>query len=155
MFVEQSYSPRRRRAEMVETPDGLRLAVQEWGNPDGPAILFIHGLGQSHLTWSRQITSDLAHNHRLITYDLRGHGYSSKPLDEAAYQDGKKWGDDVNAVIQAKRLRRPVLVGWSLGARMIRQYVMHHGDRELGGINIVDARPIDHPSVVGPGAKVL
>jgi non-heme chloroperoxidase len=28
----------------VKTPDGLTLSAQEWGNPDGPELLFIHGL---------------------------------------------------------------------------------------------------------------
>jgi non-heme chloroperoxidase len=46
-------------------------------------------------------------------------------------------------------LRRPVLVGWSLGGRVIRQYLIHHGDADLAGINIVAARPIEHPSVAG------
>ena len=31
----------------VTAPDGLNLAVQEWGNPHGPEILFIHGFNQS------------------------------------------------------------------------------------------------------------
>ncbi len=155
MFVDAPYAPRPRKSEMVATPDGLQLAVQEWGNPEGPGILFIHGLGQSHLTWSRQIASDLARNHRLITYDLRGHGYSSKPLVADAYLDGRKWADDVAVVIEATRLHRPVLVGWSLGARMIRQYLAYYGDGGIGGINIVDARPIDHPEVNGPGSLTL
>ena len=31
----------------VKTPDGLTIAAQEWGNPNGPEIVFIHGFSQS------------------------------------------------------------------------------------------------------------
>ena len=34
----------------VKTPDGLTISAQEWGNPNGPEILFIHGFAQSHLS---------------------------------------------------------------------------------------------------------
>jgi non-heme chloroperoxidase len=35
------------KALSVKTPDGLTIAAQEWGNPNGPEILFIHGFSQS------------------------------------------------------------------------------------------------------------
>ena len=44
----------------VKTPDGLTISAQEWGNPAGAEILFIHGFSQSHLSWMRQVDSDLA-----------------------------------------------------------------------------------------------
>jgi non-heme chloroperoxidase len=78
----------------VKTPDGLTISAQEWGNPAGPEILFIHGFSQSHLSWMRQVDSDLAKDFRIITYDLRGHGNSDKPLDPARYRDSKAWGDE-------------------------------------------------------------
>ncbi|MEN3382621.1 MAG: non-heme chloroperoxidase, partial [Hyphomicrobiales bacterium] len=97
----------------VKTPDGLTISAQEWGNPNGPEILLVHGFAQSHLSWMRQVDSDLAKEFRIITYDLRGHGNSAKPLDKAPYHDNKAWGDEVKAVMDAAGLRRPVLVGWS------------------------------------------
>jgi non-heme chloroperoxidase len=33
----------------VKTPDGLTISAQDWGNPSGPEIVFIHGFSQSHL----------------------------------------------------------------------------------------------------------
>jgi non-heme chloroperoxidase len=140
-------------AQRLEAPDGVMLATYEWGDPDGPEILLIHGQAQCHLSFSRQIDSDLARTHRLVAFDLRGHGDSAKPLDPAYYQDGKRWADDVAAVIKMKGLRRPVLVGWSLGGRVIRQYLMHHGDRRLSGLNFVGSRPIEDKSVVGPASR--
>ena len=41
----------------VKTPDGLTMSAQDWGNPTGPEIVFIHGFSQSHLSWIKQVTS--------------------------------------------------------------------------------------------------
>lgn len=135
--------------QFVRSADGLMLAVVEWGNPDGPEIVLIHGAGQSHLCFAKQRDSDLARDFRLVAFDLRGHGGSDKPSDPSSYQDGRVWADDVAAVLDAKRLKRPVLVGWSLGARVMRQYVMHHGDARLSGIVMAAARPIEDPNTAG------
>src|SRR5580698_9949818 len=97
----------------VTTPDGLTISAQEYGNPNGPGIVFIHGFSQSHLSWMRQTDGELAKDFHIVTYDLRGHGNSDKLLDAARYRDSKAWGDEVQAVIDAAGLKRPVLVGWS------------------------------------------
>ena len=123
----------------VQTPDGVSIAAQEWGNPDGPEILFIHGFSQSHLSWSRQFGSELAKSFRLITYDIRGHGGSDKPLDAAFYRDHKRWADELKAVMEAAKLKKPVLVGWSYGGRIIAEFLMAYGDENIAGINFVGA----------------
>ena len=51
----------------VKTPDGLTISAQEWGNPAGPEILFIHGFSRSHLSWMRQVEGDLAKEFRIVT----------------------------------------------------------------------------------------
>ena len=62
---------------------GLKLHVQETGNPNGKAILFIHGFSQCRLAWNKQLHSDLAPDFRLVAMDIRGHGLSDKPRDVA------------------------------------------------------------------------
>jgi pimeloyl-ACP methyl ester carboxylesterase len=123
------------------------------GNPSGPEILLIHGFAQSHLSWMRQVDSDLAKEFRIITYDLRGHGNSAKPLDKAPYHDNKAWGDEVKAVMDAAGLKRPVLVGWSYAGRVISDYVTTHGPDKLAGINFVDASIKFFPEFVGENLK--
>jgi len=123
----------------VQTPDGVSIAAQEWGNPDGPEILFIHGFSQSHLSWSRQFGRELAKSFRLITYDIRGHGSSDKPLDAVYYRDHKRWAGELKAVMEAAKLKKPVLVGWSYGGRIIAEYLMEYGDKNIAGINFVGA----------------
>jgi non-heme chloroperoxidase len=139
----------------VKTPDGLTISVQEWGNPAGPEILFIHGFSQSHLSWMRQVEGDLAKEFRIITYDLRGHGNSDKPLDPARYRDSKAWGDEVQAVIDTAGLKRPVLVGWSYAGRVISDYLATHGAGQIAGINFVDAPIKVDPALIDDNLKNL
>jgi len=94
----------------VTAPDGVALAIQEAGNADGPPVVFVHGLLGSHLNWEAQLASPALQRYRLITYDLRGHGLSGKPVDAAAYTDGRRWADDLAAVITATGAQNPVVV---------------------------------------------
>lgn len=136
----------------VRAADGTRLAVYEWGNAAGPEILLVHGFAQSHLCFESQFRSELAQRCRLVAYDLRGHGASDQPLDAVAYQGSRVWADDLAAVLAAKRLERPVLAGWSMGGRVIRQYLMNYGDAHIAGIDFVASQVIEDPRCRGPGA---
>src|SRR5215211_951537 len=138
------------RQQWVKTPDGVDISVREWGNPDGRPILFVHGLAQSHLSFLPQFASDLATHHRLVAYDLRGHGESAKPLDPSYYNDGRRWADELQAVIDGAGLAKPILVGWSLGGRVLRAYLIQHGDGRIGGLNFVSTRPFEDPAVLAP-----
>jgi len=136
----------------IRAADGTRLAVYEWGDPSGPEVVLIHGFAQSHLCFEPQLRSELTRRCRVVAFDMRGHGASAQPADPSAYQGGRIWADDIAAVLAAKRLKRPVMVGWSMGGRVIRQYLMTHGDERLGGINFVASQVIEDPSCRGPGA---
>ncbi|MDD5170426.1 MAG: alpha/beta hydrolase [Syntrophales bacterium] len=138
----------------VKTADGLSIYTQEWGNPEGPAILFIHGVAQSYLSFVKQTRSELAKDFRMITFDLRGHGVSDKPSSAEHYAEGRRWADDIQSIIDAYNLVKPVLVGWSMGGRVIAEYLTHYGDGNISGINIVGSRTFADPNrpVHGPGA---
>jgi len=122
----------------VTAPDGVTLAVQEAGNPQGPAVVLIHGLLGSRLNWEAQVNSADLQRYRLITYDLRGHGLSGKPTGAEAYRDGRRWADDLATVIEASHANRPVLVGWSLGGAVISNYLAAYGDSRIAGAVYVD-----------------
>jgi non-heme chloroperoxidase len=139
---------------VVRAPDGVTISAQEWGNPSGPEILFIHGFSQASLSWQRQVASDLAKEFRMVTYDLRGHGNSDKPLEPEKYKESKAWADEVQAVIDVAKLKRPVLVGWSYGGRVIADYLRIRGAASLAGLNYVDAVTKSDPSFFGDGLKV-
>ncbi|MFC5268130.1 alpha/beta fold hydrolase [Kribbella qitaiheensis] len=121
----------------VQGGGGLRLHVREWGRADGPPILFLHGLSQSHLCWAKQYQSALADEFRLVACDLRGHGMSEAPLEPDHYTDGELWADDVAAIIEHLRLDRAVLVGWSYGGFIICDYLRAHGQHRVAAIDFV------------------
>jgi non-heme chloroperoxidase len=134
--------------------DSVTLSIQEAGNPNGAPVIFVHGLLGSHLSWQAQVDSPALQRYRLITYDLRGHGQSGSPSAPQMYTDGLRWADDLEAVIRRSKSVRPVLVGWSLGAAVISNYLAKYGDADVagvvyvGGVVELDAAHIQpHPEV--------
>ncbi|MCW3061741.1 MAG: putative hydrolase [Capsulimonas sp.] len=123
----------------VRTPDGLKISAQEWGDPKGAEVVLIHGLNGSYLSWARQLQSPALRRLHIVTYDFRGHGLSDKPTQARYYSEGKRWGDELHAVIQAAHLKRPVLAGWSLGGLVISNYLKTYGDKDIAGVDFVDA----------------
>lgn len=130
-------------------PDGTRLAVYEWGRPDGMELLLIHGFAQCHLCFAPQIASVLAEQCRIVAFDFRGHGASACPQDAAAFQGKRVWADDIATVIAAAGLNRPVIAGWSMGGRITRQYLMAHGDAKLAGVNFIGSMVIEEARLRG------
>jgi len=116
---------------------GTRLHLVEAGDSRAPAILFLHGMSQSWITWDRQMRSELARRYRLVAMDLRGHGSSERPRD--GYDDSRLWAADVNAAIGELELDRPILCGWSYGPLVILDYIRHYGEERIGGIHLVGA----------------
>lgn len=121
----------------IEGGEGLALNIQEFGNPDGVPILFIHGLMQCGLSWTNQTSGPLAARFRLLCMDVRGHGMSGRPATASGYQDSRLFAEDVAAVIETLGLHRPILVGASYAGLVINDYLSVFGDTKLGGINYV------------------
>lgn len=115
---------------------GVQLHAVETGHARGRPIVFVHGFSQCWLAWSRQLTSELSNDHRLVAVDLRGHGLSDKPSD--GYDDSRLWADDINAVIRTLHLEQPILCSWSYGLVAL-DYIRHYGDSAIGGLQLVGA----------------
>jgi non-heme chloroperoxidase len=128
----------RMKVHTVEGGGGLRLHLREWGKPDGPPILLIHGWSQNHLCWAEQYDSTLAGEFRLAACDLRGHGMSEAPLEAEHYTDAKLWADDVAAIIDRLEVDRLVLVGWSYGSFVICDYLRAYGQDRVAAVNFVE-----------------
>lgn len=123
----------------VRSVDGTTLSGEAQGDPRAPEILFIHGLRQSRLSWDKQFSDPALAAFRMVSFDLRGHGDSDKPTPFEAYSDADRWADDLAAVIEGAGLRRPVLVGWSLGGFVAGAYLRKYGGARIAGINLVAA----------------
>src|SRR5947209_11984288 len=89
----------------------------------------------------------------MVAYDLRGHGSSDQPLARERYRDDRLWADDLAAVIAAARLKRPTLVAWSYGGRVVTDYVRVHGQDRIAAINYVAAITKGERTFWGPARK--
>lgn len=105
---------------------GTALYVEDTGNRYGKPIVFIHGFSQSLLCWKEQLQSHMAKEFRLVAMDIRGHGWSEKPIEE--YDSPKNYADDIQAVIKTLKLRHPILVGWSRGGALVCDYLQYYGE---------------------------
>lgn len=150
-----AHTPPQFRPSIVKTPDGVNISAQEWGKPDGPTIVFIHGFMQSHLSWSKQVKSALANEFRMITYDFRGHGHSDKIMDPNLYNNGEKFADEVNAVMDTAGVNKAVIVGWSYGTRITSDYLMKYGAGRLAGINYAGSAQSSDAKLFGPGIAFI
>jgi pimeloyl-ACP methyl ester carboxylesterase len=108
----------------VEGHGGVPISVQEWGNPDGPTIVLLHGFNFAAASFKHQI-GDISAQLRIIAPDLRGHGFSGKPWKPEDYAGTQIWADDLDAVLTARKVRHPVLLGWSFGGNVAMDYVRH------------------------------
>jgi len=146
----------RYRSFRVCTPDGVSLAAQDWRqSSSGGDVLLIHGFSQSHLSWLKQVSGPLAGEFRLVTYDIRGHGGSDKPLEPHYYREPQRWADEVAAVIEQAGLQRPALVFWSYAGRIALDYLASRGDSEVSALVFVNATSKADPSVLGSATPIL
>src|ERR1700756_1634533 len=84
----------------------IRIAIYEQGNPQGPAVVMVHGWPDSHALWA-SVVPLLADRFRVITYDNRGVGPSSSPKPYGEYTMARL-ADDLAAVIDAVSPTGPV-----------------------------------------------
>jgi len=106
----------------------LRLEIA--GDPGGPPVVLLHGLGDDRRLWDR-MRAFLPESLRLIAYDLRGHGESSAPAEPAAYSM-EAFLDDTRAVLDEAGIDRGLLVGFSLGGAIALNFALAHPARVAG-----------------------
>jgi NAD(P)-dependent dehydrogenase (short-subunit alcohol dehydrogenase family)/pimeloyl-ACP methyl ester carboxylesterase len=94
--------------QFVESADGVRIAVYEEGNPEGPTVVLVHGFPDSHVLWDGVVPL-LAERFRIIRYDNRGVGLSAAPKPVSAYTMAR-FADDFAAVTGELSPGRPVHV---------------------------------------------
>jgi pimeloyl-ACP methyl ester carboxylesterase len=122
-----------RRAVTVD--GGVRLAVREFPDPGtgAPPLVLHHGLASSQRIWDLTLPS-LVRHHRVVTYDARGHGRSSKPSSGYGFE---RTTSDLRAIVRATRLRRPVVIGHSWGAMVALEAAVRF-PRSFAGVVLID-----------------
>lgn len=105
------------------TIHGYRRAFIQAGN--GPALLLIHGIGDSADSWL-DVIPELARNHTVVAPDLLGHGESAKPRADysiAGYANAMR---DLLAVLDIERV---TVLGHSLGGGVAMQFAYQFPER--------------------------
>ena len=92
----------------IDSTDGVRIAVYEEGNPDGPTVVLVHGWPDSHVLWNGVVPL-LADRFRILRYDNRGAGKSTVPKKVSAFTM-HCFANDFAAVIDALAPGQPVHV---------------------------------------------
>jgi len=116
---------------------GRTLRYLDWGPADAPAIVLLHGGGQSAHTWDACCLL-LARRYRCCALDQRGHGDSDWSADgDYGFDDHAR---DVAAFIDALGLRSPLLMGMSMGGINAIAYATRHA-ATLRGLVVVDVGP--------------
>ena len=106
------------------TPIELYYEDQGAGQP----VVLIHGYPLNGHSWERQTDDLLAAGYRVITYDRRGFGKSSKV---GAGYDYDTFAADLHALLERLDLRDVVLVGFSMGTGELARYVSRHGHERV------------------------
>jgi pimeloyl-ACP methyl ester carboxylesterase len=114
------------------TPIELYYEDQGAGQP----VVLIHGYPLNGHSWERQTRELLAAGHRVITYDRRGFGQSTKV---GSGYDYDTFAADLNALLEALELRDVVLVGFSMGTGELARYVSRYGHERVAKLAFLAA----------------
>jgi len=131
------HKPNRR---ILQTSD-LALNYFEWGSPDSPRILLLHGFAQTARSWDL-IALSLADRYHVISVDARGHGDSEWSAN-AAYspEDHRR---DVKTLIKHLGSTPITLIGLSMGGGTSYSYAAEHAE-DIRALVITDTGPVGNP----------
>lgn len=94
------------------------------GNP----VILIHGWPLTHAMWEYQMMPLVQNGYRVISYDRRGFGFSSKPADGYDYDT---LADDLKALIDGLELDNVTLVGMSMGGGEVARYMSRYNGEKV------------------------
>ena len=121
--------------DTLDRPD-TRIAFAVAG--EGPTVLLSHGFCATSAMFAGNLPA-LSRDHRVVTWDLRGHGASDSPGDPAAYTaDGSV--ADMLALLDHLDAATAVVGGHSLGGFLSLRFVLAHPDR-VRGLVLIDTGP--------------
>jgi pimeloyl-ACP methyl ester carboxylesterase len=114
--------------------NGDEIFFSDQGTGDG--VILVHGFAAStqenwvKAGWVQMLTRA---GRRVVAIDLVGHGQSAKPHEPEAYSLARM-ADDVLGVVEHLAIKKPDLIGFSLGARVVLELLRRRGDRFLLGV---------------------
>ena len=116
--------------------DGVEIYYEVHGG--GPALLLTHGYSSTSAMWQRQIEA-LSRHHKLVLWDMRGHGQSDYPDDPQSYSEALTVAD-MAALLDEVGAKSAIVGGLSLGGYMSLAFYRAHPDR-VRALLIIDTGP--------------
>jgi non-heme chloroperoxidase len=110
----------------------IRIAYSDYGS--GAPVVLIHGWPLSREMWEYQLNDIIDSGHRVIKYDRRGFGKSSKPWDGYNYD---AFASDLNALMEQLDLRNATLIGFSMGGGEVARYLNNYGSDRVSRIVLI------------------
>jgi pimeloyl-ACP methyl ester carboxylesterase len=106
----------------TENSGNIELYYEDHGT--GKPVVLVHGWPLSGRSWEKQVPVLLDAGYRVITYDRRGFGDSSKPVSGYNYDT---FADDLHKLVTKLDLRDVALVGFSMGGGEVARYLGTYG----------------------------
>jgi non-heme chloroperoxidase len=110
----------------TENSTDIELYYEDHGT--GQPVVLIHGYPLDGASWEKQTVALLEAGYRVITYDRRGFGKSSKPT--GGYDYGT-FAADLNTLLSTLDLNNAVLVGFSMGTGEVARYLSTYGSARV------------------------
>ena len=110
----------------TENSTDIELYYEDQGS--GQPVVLVHGYPLDGHSWERQNRELLAQGYRVITYDRRGFGQSSKVNEGYDYDT---FAADLNTLLETLDLREVILVGFSMGTGELARYVGRYGHERV------------------------
>src|SRR6266478_3352095 len=128
-----------------ENSGSIDLYYEDHGS--GRPVVLLSGWPLSGASWEKQVPALLAAGYRVITYDRRGFGQSSKPTVGYDYDT---FAADLNTLLEHLDLRDAVLVGHSMGTGEVTRYLGRYGSARVAKGVLVSPIP---PYLLQAGAN--
>ena len=109
----------------LQNADGTTTWYEEYGDPQNPTMVLLHGIGADHRMWQPQIERYPNEGYHVLAMDMLGHGKSSK-VKSLTLQD---WHNQINDLLQAKGVDRCILMGVSMGGVIALSYVAQYPEK--------------------------
>ncbi len=129
--------------------DGTAYRAEGEGEP----IVFVHGVGMNKDVWAPQLAA-FAATHRVVAYDMLGHGGSALPPAEPRLSD---YVDQLRRLLDALGIDRANIVGHSMGSLVALAFAMAYPDRvrRLVALNAVYDRTPEQRAAIEARAAML
>lgn len=113
---------------------GVRTHAEAWGPEGAPGVLLIHGASSDMAVFAPSVIPALQARYRIVAYDRPGMGFSAERPRNA--QTLKVQADVAAGVIDAMKLRKPIVIAHSYGGAVALRLALDHPDK-VGGLVLI------------------